>query len=67
MSKKLKDLEDDLDNFRSVQYRMRNGINFSQMALGSLRPSLPLAPGRIKFPASSYPYQRMTMRYCAAV
>jgi len=24
MSKKLKDLEDDLDNFRSVQYRMRN-------------------------------------------
>ena len=29
MSKKLKDLEDDLDNFRSVQYRMRNeGIDY---------------------------------------
>ena len=29
MSKKLKDLEDDLDNFRSVQYRMGNeGIDY---------------------------------------
>ena len=29
MSKKLKDLEDDLDNFRSVQYRMKNeGIDY---------------------------------------
>jgi hypothetical protein len=29
MTKKLKELEDDLDNFRSVHYRMRNeGIDY---------------------------------------